>query len=65
MWRKDKTRTSTWMTATRSRTRQHVVRSHGFRFRGQYEEEIKQELEQGGAEITAGIPGENAAGKQR
>jgi hypothetical protein len=46
-------------------SKEHVVRSHGFRFRGQYAEEIKQELEQGGIEITAGIPGENAAGKQR
>ena len=36
------------------------MRSHGFRFRGQYEQEIKQELELGGVEITAGIPGENA-----
>jgi hypothetical protein len=42
-----------------------VVRSHGFRFRGQYEEEIKRDLEQGGIEITAGIPGENAGSKQR
>ena len=25
--------------------KKHVVRSHGFRYRGQYEEEIKRELE--------------------
>ena len=29
-----------------------------------FEEEIKKDLEQGGIEITAGIPGENAAGKK-
>jgi carbohydrate-selective porin OprB len=40
-----------------------TVRSHGFRFRGQYEEEIKTELDSGGVEITAGIPGENAKHK--
>ena len=36
---------------------------HGFRFRGQYDEELKTELETGGVEITAGIPGENASHK--
>ena len=40
-----------------------TVRSHGFRFRGQYEEELKQDLDAGGVEITAGIPGENAQHK--
>jgi len=45
-------------------SKEHITRSHGFRFRGQYEEEIKKDLEQGGIEITAGIPGENAAGKK-
>ena len=60
------TRTSytTWMT-DKIHDKEHVVRSHGFRFRGQYEEEIKQELEQGGIEITAGIPGENADGARQ
>jgi hypothetical protein len=33
------------------------------RFRGQYEQELKQDLDVGGVEITAGIPGENAAHK--
>src|SRR5712691_1251797 len=37
-----------------------TVRSHGFRFRGQYEQEVQADLDMGGAEITAGIPGENA-----
>jgi hypothetical protein len=40
-----------------------TVRSHGFRFRGQYDEELKTDLDSGGTEITAGIPGENAAHK--
>jgi hypothetical protein len=42
----------------------HIVRSHGFRFRGQYDEEIKKDMDAGGIEITAGIPGENAAAKK-
>ena len=40
------------------------MRSHGFRFRGQYEEEIGKDLDLGGIEITAGIPGENAEAKK-
>src|SRR2546426_701061 len=40
-----------------------TVRSHGFRFRGQYEQELEADLDIGGAEITAGIPGENAQHK--
>ncbi len=64
MWRKDKDVYKTWLIDKIS-NKKATARSHGFRFRGQYEEEIKQELEQGGTEITAGIPGENAAGKQR
>ena len=39
------------------------MRSHGFRFRGQYEQELEADLDIGGAEITAGIPGENAQHK--
>jgi len=39
------------------------VRSHGFRFRGQYEQELEKNLDGGGVEITAGIPGENAQHK--
>src|SRR5207245_2693895 len=40
-----------------------TVRSHGFRFRGQYEQELEADLDIGGVEITAGIPGENAQHK--
>ena len=63
MWRKDKTKYKTWMTE-KINDKKHVVRSHGFRFRGQYEEEIKKDLDLGGIEITAGIPGENAPAKK-
>jgi hypothetical protein len=64
MWAKDKPGYTTWL-GNKIKSKDHVVRSHGFRFRGQYEEEIKRDLEQGGIEITAGIPGENAGSKQR
>jgi pyruvate ferredoxin oxidoreductase delta subunit len=64
MWRKDKDVYQTWMT-NKIHSKEHITRSHGFRFRGQYDQEIKQDLDQGGIEITTGIPGENAAGKQR
>jgi hypothetical protein len=40
-----------------------TARSHGFRFRGQYEQELETNLDRGGVEITAGIPGENAQSK--
>ena len=63
MWRKDKGKYQTWMT-DKIHSKEHITRSHGFRFRGQYEEEIKRELETGGIEITAGIPGENAESKK-
>ncbi len=63
MWRKDKARYQAWMTE-KINDKKHVVRSHGFRFRGQYEEEIKRDLDAGGLEITAGIPGENAGSKR-
>ena len=39
------------------------MRSHGYRFRGQYEQELTADLDAGGVEITAGIPGENAKHK--
>ena len=64
MWRRDKPAYVKWM-GDKIASKEHVVRSHGFRFRRQYDQEIKQDLEQGGIEITTGIPGENAAGKQR
>jgi hypothetical protein len=62
MWRKDKERYRTWM-AEKIGDRKATVRSHGFRFRGQYDEELRAELDTGGVEITAGIPGENAQHK--
>ena len=63
MWRKDKGAYKSWMTA-KINDKSHIVRSHGFRFRGQYEEEIKKDMDTGGMEITTGIPGENAAAKK-
>ncbi len=39
------------------------MRSHGFRFRGQYEKELAAERDMGGIEISDGIPGENAKHK--
>jgi ferredoxin len=63
MWRTDKAKYTTWMT-DKIHSKEHITRSHGFRFRGQYEQEIKQELDAGGIEIIAGIPGENAESKQ-
>jgi ferredoxin len=63
MWRKDKGAYKTWLGA-KIKDKKATVRSHGFRFRGQYEEELKAgDLDAGGGEITAGIPGENAAQK--
>jgi hypothetical protein len=62
MWRKDKAAYKTWLTA-KIGDKPSTARSHGFRFRGQYEEELKKDLDIGGVEITAGIPGENAAHK--
>ncbi len=59
MWKKDKAAYKTWMAGKTSDTR-YVVRSHGFRFRGQYDEEIQEKLDTGGVEIQAGIPGKNA-----
>ena len=62
MWRKDKDKYTAWM-AEKIGDKKATVRSHGFRFRGQYEQEIAKNLEGGGVEITAGIPGENAQSK--
>ena len=62
MWRSDKEKYTAWLTSKIS-DKQHVVRSHGFRFRGQYDEELKTNLDLGGVEIIAGIPGENAERK--
>jgi hypothetical protein len=62
MWRKDKQKYQTWM-AEKIGDKKMTVRSHGFRFRGQYEKELEKNFEDGGVEITAGIPGENAPHK--
>src|SRR2546427_12425600 len=62
-WRKDKAGYKTWLGA-KIGDKKTTVRSHGFRFRGQYDEEIKHDLDSGGVEITAGIPGENADRKK-
>src|SRR5438309_2341489 len=63
MWRKDKQTYQAWM-AEKIGDKNATVRSHGFRFRGQYEKELEKNFEGGGAEITAGIPGENAQHKE-
>jgi len=62
MWRKDPAKYKTWLT-DKIGNKTATVRSHGFRFRGQYDEELKKDLDSGGVEITAGIPGENAQHK--
>ncbi|MEX0628044.1 MAG: hypothetical protein WD230_05350, partial [Cucumibacter sp.] len=62
MWRKDKPAYMKWM-ESKIGDKKMTARSHGFRFRGQYDEELAKELESGGIEIIAGIPGENAQHK--
>jgi pyruvate ferredoxin oxidoreductase delta subunit len=60
MWRQDTPAYTAWL-AGKIADRAHTVRSHGFRYRGQYEEELERgELETGGAPLADGIPGENA-----
>jgi pyruvate ferredoxin oxidoreductase delta subunit len=62
-WRKDKDAYKVWLTS-KIQDKTHTVRSHGFRYRGQYEEELKGgPLEMGGRPVTQGIPGENAEAK--
>src|SRR2546428_536767 len=62
MWRKDKAAYQGWLTG-KIGDKKATVRSHGFRFRGQYEQELAADLGLGGAEVTAGIPGQNAEHK--
>ena len=62
MWRKDKDGYTAWM-AGKIGDKKATVRSHGFRFRGQYDEELTRDLDAGGVAIAAGIPGENAQHK--
>ncbi len=63
MWRKDKAAYKAWLTS-KIGDRKATARSHGFRFRGRYDQELASDLDVGGVEITAGIPGENAAHKR-
>jgi hypothetical protein len=63
MWRQDKDAYRVWSTE-KIRDKVTTVRSHGFRYRGQYEEELSQgDRDLGGVPVTEGIPGENAAAK--
>jgi pyruvate ferredoxin oxidoreductase delta subunit len=60
MWRRDKDAYRVWLT---EKIKDEVTtgRSHGFRYRGQYEDELERgELDMGGAALADGIPGENA-----
>ncbi|HEY8367763.1 MAG TPA: 4Fe-4S dicluster-binding protein [Thermodesulfobacteriota bacterium] len=59
MWKADKNAYRAWL-ESKIGDKKYVARSHGFRFRGQYDEEIQEQLDIGGVEITEGIPGKNA-----
>jgi pyruvate ferredoxin oxidoreductase delta subunit len=62
-WRKDKGAYQTWLNG-KIKDKATIGRSHGFRYRGQYAEELKAgPLELGGGVLTSGIPGENAETK--
>lgn len=63
MWRKDKDAYKAWL-QTKIQDKVYVGRSHGFRYRGQYEEELERgERELSGAPVADGVPGENAERK--
>jgi pyruvate ferredoxin oxidoreductase delta subunit len=63
MWRRDKTAYTAWL-GDKIKDKVHTARSHGFRYRGQYEEELERgELELGGAPVADGVPGENTEKK--
>ncbi len=63
MWRQDKDAYRVWA-SEKIKDKVTTVRSHGFRYRGQYEEELSQgPLEMGGTPVIEGIPGENAKKK--
>jgi pyruvate ferredoxin oxidoreductase delta subunit len=65
MWRQDKDAYQVWA-KEKIQDKVTTVRSHGFRYRGQYEEELAMgELEVGGTPVADGIPGENTARKGR
>lgn len=63
MWRRDRDAYRVWL-AEKIHDRAVTARSHGFRYRGQYEEELARgDRELGGEAVADGIPGENAARK--
>ncbi|HXB55069.1 MAG TPA: 4Fe-4S dicluster-binding protein [Vicinamibacteria bacterium] len=63
MWRKDKNAYQAWL-KEKTADKVTVGRSHGFRYRGQYEQELAAgPLDMGGGVVTTGIPGENAQTK--
>jgi pyruvate ferredoxin oxidoreductase delta subunit len=63
MWRKDKNAYQAWL-KEKTANKATVGRSHGFRYRGQYAEELAAgPLEVGGGVVATGIPGENAQTK--
>jgi Pyruvate/2-oxoacid:ferredoxin oxidoreductase delta subunit len=63
LWRQDKDAYQVWL-GEKIQDRATTARSHGFRYRGQYEEELGGEgLETGGVALASGIPGENAGRK--
>jgi hypothetical protein len=63
MWRKDKPAYQAWLNE-KIADKATTARSHGFRYRGQYEEELERgERELGGSSLADGIPGENAEQK--
>ena len=63
LWRQDKDAYQVWL-REKIQDRATTERSHGFRYRGQYEEELEGEgLETGGMALASGIPGENAGRK--
>ncbi len=63
MWRSDKDSYQAWLNE-KITDKATIARSHGFRYRGQYEEELERgERELGGSPLADGIPGENAEQK--
>jgi pyruvate ferredoxin oxidoreductase delta subunit len=63
LWRHGKDAYQVWL-REKIQDRATTARSHGFRYRGQYEEELAGgALETGGVALASGIPGENAGRK--